>query len=138
MSSPKKLTSTCRYNFIMSKSATPLTPDRIKKTKSPDEEPGTDIIHTKTKAKHTSLPLEYEQLEETEESAFFPYIIKYCNKGKCDTYLFTTLQLTELMDLIEKEVPHDLTNRGCCRSCASAAVNFWLNHAPDIDDLGED
>ena len=72
MSSPKKPT----FNSVVSKFA---TPDRIKKTKSPDEEPGTDIIHTKTKAKHTSLPRdeyeenEYEQLAEIEENAFFPY-----------------------------------------------------------------
>ena len=90
------------------------TPDRTKKTKSPDEEPSTDIIQSKTKAKHTSLPRdeyeenEYEQLAETEENAFFPYIHKYCLKGKCDTYLFRALQLTELMDLLDMEVPQDL------------------------------
>ena len=45
MSSPKKPT----YNSAVVSNST--TPDRNKKTKSPDEEPGTDIIHPKTKAK---------------------------------------------------------------------------------------
>ena len=75
----------------------------------------------------TNDELEYEQLAEIEENAFTPYIRKYCLKGDCDTNLFKTLQLTELMDLLDmEEVPEDLTYIGCCRCCASAAVTSKL------------
>ena len=92
----------------------------------------------------TNDEVEYELLTEIEKNAFIPYIIKYCNKGDCDTNLLKTLQLTELMDLLDMaEVPEDLTYIGCCRCCASQAINYWhyCTAAPDeldaFDDLEE-
>ena len=49
----------------------------------------------------TNDEVEYGLLTEIEENKFIPYIIKYCNKGDCDTNLEKTLQLTELMDLLD-------------------------------------